>query len=147
VIEDAPCTLGATIVSAAHSNYDERPMKLHLDDNDKLLRVRAYDERSVTVGERRITRTFAITPSSLITDVSPIAVENLTWNAIAALHESEMEILVLGTGTRQQFPPPTFYSELAAERIGLEVMDSAAACRTFNILAMEGRNVAALILL
>ena len=130
---------------ATHTN--ERPMKLHLNDSDKLLRVSAYDEGSVTVGEQRITRTFAITPSSLITDVSPIAVESLTWDTIAALHEIELEILVLGTGTHQQFPPPTFYSELAAEHIGLEVMDSAAACRTFNILAMEGRRVAALILL
>jgi uncharacterized protein len=122
-------------------------MKLHLDGNDHLLRVSAYDESSVTVGERRLTSTFAMTPSSLITDVAPFVVEELDWDAIAALHDNDLEILVLGTGARQLFPPPVFYSKLAAARIGLEVMDSAAACRTFNILAMEGRRVAALIVL
>ena len=71
----------------------------------------------------------------------------MSWDSIAALHDHGIEILVLGTGRRQLFPSPRFYSELAAARIGLEVMDSAAACRTYNILAAEGRRVAALIML
>lgn len=122
-------------------------MKLHLDDNENLFRVTAYDEISVTVGERRITRSFVIMPTELVTEFTFPAVPDLSWDAIAALHDHGLEILVLGTGRRQVFPSPHFYSELARARIGLEVMDSAAACRTYNILAAEGRRVAALIML
>ena len=52
-------------------------------------------------------------------------------------------VLLLGTGARQRFPSPRLAAELAALGIGVEVMDSAAACRTYNVLAAEGRQVAA----
>jgi len=122
-------------------------MKLHLDGNDTALRVSAYDEVSVTVAERRITRDFALTPDALITELDVGPVRSLCWERLAALHEHDIEILILGTGSRQQFPGGGFYAELARARIGLEVMDSGAACRTYNILAAEGRRVAAVIVL
>jgi uncharacterized protein len=57
------------------------------------------------------------------------------------------EIVLLGTGARQRFPHPRLYRVLTAERIGVEVMDSAAAARTYNIIAAEGRRVAAALIL
>lgn len=53
------------------------------------------------------------------------------------------EVVLLGTGARQQFPDPVLLGILHAQRIGVEVMDTAAACRTFNVLVTEGRPVAA----
>lgn len=81
----------------------------------------------------------------------------LAWSAasFAALRASDFDVLVaqapeivlLGTGARQRFPDPRVTRALLAARIGLEVMDLAAACRTFNILAAEDRRVAAALLI
>lgn len=57
------------------------------------------------------------------------------------------EIVLLGSGSRLRFPPPALYAGLLKARIGVEVMDTAAACRTYNILAAEGRRVAAALII
>jgi len=54
--------------------------------------------------------------------------------------------VLLGTGSRQRFPRPALYVALTRARIGVEVMDTAAACRTYNILTAEGRRVVAAVL-
>jgi uncharacterized protein len=59
------------------------------------------------------------------------------------LRELRSEVVLLGTGTRQRFPSPRLTRALMDARIGLEVMDTHAACRTYNILVGEGRRVAA----
>ncbi|WP_291558025.1 MTH938/NDUFAF3 family protein, partial [Comamonas sp. SCN 65-56] len=61
--------------------------------------------------------------------------------------QREIDILLLGTGTRLRFPPPSITRPLIEARIGLEVMDIGALCRTYNILAAEGRNVGAAVLI
>jgi uncharacterized protein len=62
------------------------------------------------------------------------------------LRSLDVEIVLLGTGDRQRFPHPSLTAPLAAARIGLEVMDLKAACRTYNILIAEARRVAAALL-
>ena len=57
------------------------------------------------------------------------------------------ELVLFGSGTRLRFPPPAFLSSLMAKRIGIETMDTLAACRTYNILAGEGRHVMAALLI
>ena len=71
-------------------------------------------------------------------DLGPLHFEQL-----AAL---DVEVLIFGSGSRIRFPRPAWLAPLAARRIGLETMDTAAACRTYNILAQEGRRVAAALL-
>jgi uncharacterized protein len=122
-------------------------MKLHSDSASNMLRVSAYDRESVTVAEQRITGSFAILPDKLVAGVEIEDLDALSWADLDALHERDLEILILGTGTRQRFPGTALTAELAARRIGLEVMDSPAACRTYNILAAEGRRVCAVILI
>src|SRR5215204_3357408 len=61
----------------------------------------------------------------------------------AALLSYEPEMVLLGTGSTQIFPHPRLLKSLSAARIGVEVMDTGAACRTFNILVAEDRRVAA----
>ncbi len=72
---------------------------------------------------------------------------SLTAVDFEKLAQSGADILLLGTGSRQRFPAPSLLSPLMAAGIGFEVMDSAAAARTFNILMAEGRKVAALLLI
>ena len=122
-------------------------MKLHSDANDAHLRISAYDRHSVTVGGSRMSATFLITPSGVHTARDVPAPADLRWQHLEQLHAEEVQILILGTGTRQQFPPAELFAELSSRRVGLEVMDTPAACRTYNILAAEGRRVAALIVL
>ena len=55
--------------------------------------------------------------------------------------------MVLGTGDRQRFPHPRLTQSLLARGVGVEVMDTAAACRTYNIIMLEGRRVATALLL
>jgi len=71
---------------------------------------------------------------------------SLTEAHFAALAALAPEVVLLGTGNRLRFPHPRLTAALARARIGLEVMDVQAACRTFNILAAEERQVAAALL-
>jgi uncharacterized protein len=83
--------------------------------------------------------------------------EKLTWNCtrfeqLTAEHFAQLtalkpELVIFGSGTRLRFPSPAFLRGLMAARIGLETMDTLAACRTYNILAGEGRHVVAALLI
>lgn len=64
----------------------------------------------------------------------------------AQLAQLDVEVVIFGSGSRIRFPRPAWLAPLMARRIGLETMDTAAACRTYNILAQEGRTVAAALL-
>ena len=73
--------------------------------------------------------------------------EDLTPEHFAQLAELDAEVVIFGSGARNRFPPPAWLQPLMARRMGLETMDTQAACRTYNILAGEGRNVVAALLL
>ena len=72
--------------------------------------------------------------------------EELGEADFARLAELDVEVVIFGSGNRIRFPRPAWIAPLAARRIGIETMDTAAACRTDNILAQEGRTVAAALL-
>ena len=80
--------------------------------------------------------------ATVVGDWRPPVLEQLTIADFGPLLALAPEIVLLGTGLRQQLPPARLYAEFAARRIGLEVMDSAAACRTYNLLLSEYREVA-----
>ena len=73
--------------------------------------------------------------------------EDLTPEHFAQLAGLETELVIFGSGLRNRFPPPAWLAPLIAQRLGLETMDTQAACRTYNILASEGRNVVAALIL
>lgn len=73
--------------------------------------------------------------------------EQLTPEHFALLAQSKPELVIFGSGARLRFPPPAFLRVLMAQRIGIETMDTLAACRTYNILAGEGRRVIAALLI
>ena len=120
-------------------------MKLHLESSDRSNRISGYDEHTVTVAGTAVARTFLVTPDDLHTDLALPDLADLAWKHLELLHGTDVTILIIGTGRVQRLPAPSLYAELAEHGLGLEVMDSAAACRTYNILLGEGRQVAALI--
>ena len=73
--------------------------------------------------------------------------EDLTEAHFLQLAASQPELVIFGSGARLRFPPPAFLRELMARRIGVETMDTLAACRTYNVLAGEGRRVTAALLI
>ncbi len=74
------------------------------------------------------------------------AFEDLGPEHFAQLSGLDVEVVIFGSGSRIRFPRPAWLAPLAKRRIGIETMDTAAACRTYNILAQEGRTVAAALL-
>ena len=68
--------------------------------------------------------------------------EDLTTEHFAQIDAISPDVVIVGTGARQRFVHPKLFSMLTARRIGIECMDSQAACRTYNILMAEGRKVA-----
>ncbi len=73
--------------------------------------------------------------------------EDLTEAHFTSLANSRPELVIFGSGAKLRFPPPALLRALMAQRIGMETMDTLAACRTYNILAGEGRRVTAALLL
>jgi uncharacterized protein len=88
-----------------------------------------------------------VTPERIVPGWAKGGFDALTESDFAALAALEPEVALLGTGATLRFPSPRLTRPLIDAGIGLEVMDTPAACRTFNILAAEGRRVAAAILL
>jgi len=89
---------------------------------------------------------FIIGTDTLIKDWGPRAIDQLMANHFAAIAAMKPEVVLLGTGQRLRFPPHALLTPLMEAGIGCEVMDSAAACRTYNVLNSEGRKVVAALL-
>ena len=121
-------------------------MKLHSDSASDSNRITGYGSGYVAVNEQRIVASVVVTPTRLIEDWAPDNFADLSSACLALLDELEVEVALLGTGASQQFPRDDLVARFASRGIGLEIMDTAAACRTYNILMAEGRTVAALLL-
>ncbi|HYP67090.1 MAG TPA: Mth938-like domain-containing protein [Thiobacillaceae bacterium] len=122
-------------------------MKLHLSNPSGLNGITGYGDRYVEINHRRHTTSLVITPQALyLEDWAGLGFEELNEDHFARLAQLKPEMVLLGTGAKLRFPHPRLSRALAEARIGLDVMDSRAACRTYNILMAEGRNVLALIL-
>lgn len=108
---------------------------------------RRCEPGAVTVGDRVLTTSFLMAPDRIVEGWPVRRAEAFDLAAIDALLALEPEVVLLGTGDTQVFPPREAMAALLARRIGIEVMANAAACRTYNLLASEGRRVVAAILL
>jgi uncharacterized protein len=103
--------------------------------------ITAYGDDYVKInGERRDTS--IIVTAQAVQPWNPARFDALCADDFKRLAELDVEIVLLGTGPRQRFPHPRLTAPLAAARVGLEVMDTKAACRTYNILVAEARQVA-----
>lgn len=106
----------------------------------------AYGEGYVAVNHEKHAKNLIVLPESIIPEWSTATATTLTTADMQTLLDLGTEIVLLGTGNRLRFPPGALMRPFAPAGIGLEVMDLQAACRTYNILAAEGRKVAAALL-
>ncbi len=93
------------------------------------------------VSGEKITHSLILSPKSVRLDWHCKQFTDLTAEHFVKLSEFAAELVIFGSGKRIQFPPAAWLSPLINKRIGLETMDTGAACRTYNVLASEGRNV------
>ncbi|HKU72092.1 MAG TPA: Mth938-like domain-containing protein [Burkholderiales bacterium] len=120
-------------------------MKLHSTPAEGLQLFSGYGTGYVSVNSVRHERSVVVTPQAVVE--WPVAgFEALTAADFSFIGELKPEVVVLGTGLAQRFPAKELARALAATGVGVEVMDTRAACRTYNILASEGRKVAAAVL-
>jgi len=108
--------------------------------------IRRYGADHILVGDREIRDSTIVTPTALI-PWAPRSVEELGAEHLGALFDLSPELVVLATGATQKFPRAALRAEFATRKIGLEVMEIGAACRTYNVLVGEERKVVAAILL
>ncbi|MGB5438429.1 MAG: Mth938-like domain-containing protein [Gammaproteobacteria bacterium] len=108
--------------------------------------IQAYRQGEIIVNEKTINRSVVITADEII-DWTPQHFAAITQEHLDRLADYRPEIVILGTGRRQQFPPAHFPVGLQTQGIGVEVMNTDAACRTFNVLLSEGRRVVAALIL
>ncbi len=109
--------------------------------------IRGYAADHIQVNEQRYTASLALSAEHILESWATAGFDALTAADFQALLAFEPELVLLGTGARQRFPSPALLRPLIDARIGCEIMDTGAACRTYNILAAEGRKVAAALLL
>jgi uncharacterized protein len=122
-------------------------MKLHAQRPAGSNTITAYAADQVSINGQPFYTSIIVTAQTLISPWSVSGIEALTEADTQQLAALGCPIILLGTGQRQRFPAASLLRPLIAANIGVEVMDSGAACRTFNILIAEGRPVAAAILL
>lgn len=118
-------------------------MSLTLDDNQASYQIRSYQPGVIQVNDKRLTNSIIITAQSLIENWPPNTVSDLTREHFADIISLRPAVLLIGTGSTLQFPSTELYGDLINAGIGVEVMDTSAACRTYNALTAENRNVAA----
>jgi uncharacterized protein len=116
-------------------------MKLHSQDNQAFQTVTGYDASGVEINAKRYDFSLLVMPE-VAPRAWPVArFEDLTEEHFAVIEQDKPDVVILGTGERQRFVHPKLIKALSARRVGVESMDSHAACRTYNILMGEGRKV------
>ena len=121
-------------------------MQLDLEKNSGVF-IRSFRPGELRVGNDVITEPVILTPEDIVRDWRPPDIAELGAADFAPALELNPEVVLFGTGPTQLFPPIPVVTEIMRTGIGFEVMDTAAACRTFNVLASESRRVVAALLI
>jgi uncharacterized protein len=124
-------------------------MKLHADKPD-VQTVTAYGEGWLAIDGQRHQHSLMLSSSGRLAPWNCERFDELTadhFDSLLVLSPEPPEVVVFGSGVRLRFLRPSLIRGLIERRIGIETMDTAAACRTYNILAGEGRRVVAALLL
>ena len=122
-------------------------MKIHLESGIGQNLIRAYAPSRITINEEVYTTSLIVTPRQVVTAWPPVSFADLLSGHFEMIVPLGPEVVILGTGARLQFPAPSLTRSLVEAGIGIEVMDTGAACRTYNFLMSDGRRVAAALLM
>jgi uncharacterized protein len=116
-------------------------MKLHSSNTEKYQTVTGYDQSGVEINAKRYDYSVLVMPETPPRPWNVTRFEDLTAEHFEEIAADKPDVVVLGTGERQRFVHPRLIAGLSKQHVGVESMDSHAACRTYNILMGEGRKV------
>lgn len=122
-------------------------MELNLERPRDYLFVRRADAHTVVVADQRYTTSIILTRSKVIDTWGVTDIAAMTRADVEPIVALKPDVVLLGTGAHQQFPSQAVLAAFLQSGVGVEVMDNAAAARTWDILAGEGRNVVAAFIL
>ncbi len=118
-------------------------MKFAQDSQDEGYVITAYGENSVSINGKPFKQSLIITRTKLNEDWDVSMVELLQAEHIDQILSFNPELIIIGTGNKLIFPAAEVYSGIIKHGIGVDFMDTRAACRTYNILMSEGRHIVA----
>ena len=118
-------------------------MKFAQDNQDEGYVITAYDEDSVSINGKPFQQSFIITPAKLEENWAVTSIALLEQSHIEQILALKPELIIIGTGDKLIFPAVEIYSSIIQHGIGIDFMDTRAACRTYNILMSEDRDVVA----
>ena len=118
-------------------------MKFSQADSGDGLTIDSYEPGCIVINERSFREGLILSPEQIISGWGPANPEDLTVEQVRALVALEPQVIIIGTGERQVFPHPEVYAAAMGLGVGVEIMNTGAACRTYNIIMAEGRRVAA----
>lgn len=119
-------------------------LKIHLESGDKNQNIiLGYDAGSVSINHETYTSSLIVCPDTIVENWGPAAITALGNEHLQSLLELKPEVILIGSGQSLIFPPAEILRPLVEAGLGYEVMDTGAACRTYNILMAEGRRVVA----
>ena len=122
-------------------------MRIQLETGGKANLIRTYGTGQVIINQDTYNSSLIVLPDRIIPDWPPQRFQELASAHLEMLAGLDSEVILLGTGRQLRFPRAELLAPLAAAGIGWEIMDTGAACRTYNILMGEGRKVAAALLM
>jgi uncharacterized protein len=122
-------------------------MRFTEDSTSGINVIRAYGNGELRVNEQVYRGGVILSAATAVADANVQNLDDLLALGLPRALALQPELVLLGTGARQIFPAPSFGAQFLRAGIGFEVMDTSAACRTFNVLVGEQRRVAAILLL
>jgi uncharacterized protein len=122
-------------------------LKLQPDRADGVNAITRHDPSSIWVGNTPFTYSVLVPWQGSVLAWPPRSIQELQTEHFEQALAFQPELLIFGSGTRLRFISPALYRSLIERRIGVETMDTAAACRTYNVLAGEGRAVMAALII
>ncbi len=116
-------------------------MKLQSDPHSGANTITGYGDGYVEINKTPYAHAVVLSSDGAISEWSAQSFDDLEAHHFSQLVDLKPELILIGTGKRQRFPKPELLKALISAKIGFEIMDSQAACRTYNILVGEGRQV------
>jgi len=116
---------------------------LNLDNNNAAFQIQGYQPGRIQVNDQTFTHSMIISANKLIDNWEPQEIAALKAEHLSIILTFQPTLLLLGTGSSLEFPDIEIYGDLINQGIGVEIMNTSAACHTFSILTSEGRNVVA----
>ncbi|WP_218814538.1 Mth938-like domain-containing protein [Rickettsiella endosymbiont of Dermanyssus gallinae] len=122
-------------------------MELNLDSGEGQYHIRGYGDGFIQINDEKVDHSIIVSANKLIDPWPPQSLAELNPTHFLLLFDLKPEIVLLGTGLHSSFPDPALLADFYAKKIGIEIMSTAAACRTYAVLMAEGRKVAAALLI